>query len=204
MAVKIVFFLALAIQICFADQKSFDCKMRQIALDYARKIQPFRTKMQFQQVADALNGAQEAQNCSVKVDIPDDGGWKPPSFPLPSSTAAMFYVDANKGSDSNSGTESAPFKTIEKALAAARSAGHSSTIILRQGIFYLTETIKFGSHDNGLTIMNYKNEEVWISGAKVITPKWTSWRTSGQDNIYVADLSSEGIKNIPGLRVNGK
>ena len=204
MAVKIVFFLALAIQICFADQKSFDCKMRQIALDYARKIQPFRTKMQFQQVADALNGAQEAQNCSVKVDIPDDGGWKPPSFPLPSSTAAMFYVDANKGSDSNSGTESAPFKTIEKALAAARSAGHSSTIILRQGIFYLTETINFGSHDNGLTIMNYKNEEVWISGAKVITPKWTSWRTSGQDNIYVADLSSEGIKNIPGLRVNGK
>jgi len=33
-----------------ADQKSFDCKMRQLAVDFAEKLQPFRSGMNFQQV----------------------------------------------------------------------------------------------------------------------------------------------------------
>ena len=188
----------------YADRDSSDCMMRQLALDYARKIQPFRTKAQFQQVADALNGAEEAQNCNVSVNMPDDGGWKPPSFSVPRDSTSMFYVDANKGSDSNSGTISSPFKTITKAVDTARSAGQPSTIILREGTFYLSETIQFSPKDSGLTIMNYQSEEVWISGAKLITPKWTPVSTSGGKNIYMADISSEGLRDMLGLRVNGK
>ena len=190
---------------CHADRESYDCKMKQLALDYARKIQPFRTKEQFQQVADALNGADESQKCNVSVNMLDDGGQKPPSFSsVPKNMVSMFYVDAKKGSDSNSGTMSSPFGTIAKAINASRSVGQPSTIILREGTFYITDTIQLGPKDSGLTIMNYQSEEVWISGAKRITTKWTPVSTSGGKNIYMADISSEGLREILGLRVNGK
>jgi hypothetical protein len=48
-----------------ADQQSLDCPLRQVGLDYAMTLQPFRPLAAFQEVADALNGAIEAQNCSV-------------------------------------------------------------------------------------------------------------------------------------------
>ena len=192
---------------CLADKDSFDCKMKQLAMDFARKIQPFRTKMQFQEIADALNGAQESRNCSVSVDVPEDGAGQhePPSFPIPRGSSSAFFVDADKGSDSNSGSMSSPFKTISKAVEAARSSSkQASTIVLRRGTFYLSETINLNSADSGLTIMNYQNEEVWISGAKLIDPQWTAVSTSGGKNIYVTDLSKEKFDEILGLRINGK
>ena len=192
--------------ISLADEKSFDCKMRQLAMDYARKIQPFRSKMHFQELADALNGAPEARNCNVTVNMPIDSGKKAPAFPTPEKTVATFYVDAVKGSDSNPGTMTAPFKTINKAVTAARSAGQGSTIILREGTFYLTETIQLGAMDSGLTIQNYNNEEVWVSGGKVIMPDWEPYmvNTTKHTNVYKADLSSQGVDSMPGLRVNTK
>ena len=201
---KVVFVLLLFISLgvpSLADMKSFDCKMRDLAMAYARKIQPFRTKLQFQEIADALNGAIEAQHCNVSVsDLPDDGGYKAPVYPLLTS-GTMFYVDANKGSDSNSGSMASPFKTISKAVIAARSAGQHSTIVLREGTFYLSDTIQLGADDSYLTIQNYPNEEVWISGGKVIMPIWESVNTQ-DSNIYKASLPS--INSILGLRINNK
>ena len=49
-------------------------------MDYARKIQPFRSKMQFQELADALNGVPEAQNCNVTVSMPNDSGKQTPGL----------------------------------------------------------------------------------------------------------------------------
>ena len=122
-----------------ADQKSFDCKMRQLGMDYARKIQPFLSKTHLQEIADALNGAQEAQNCSVS--IPDSTSYVPynrmAARSSPATASTVFYVDATKGSDSNSGTVDSPFQTIGKAVMAARAAGQGSTIVLREGTFYL-------------------------------------------------------------------
>lgn len=187
-----------------ADQKSFDCKMRQLAIDYARQLQPDRSKVQFQQLADALNGAQEAQNCNVSVDhIPDDNPdrSKFPVYDLPRA-GSMFYVDATHGKDSNPGTESAPFQTIAHAVEAARSASSPKTIVLRSGTFYLTDTIQLGAKDSDLTFQNYNGEEVWVSGAKPITPQWKSFNTSGA-NVYVADLKSANLEDVPGFRVDG-
>ena len=48
-----------------ADRASLDCPLRQLQLDYAQQLQPTRAAVVFQELADALNGAQEAQNCSV-------------------------------------------------------------------------------------------------------------------------------------------
>ena len=191
-----------------ADQKSFDCKMRQVGMDYARKIQPFLTKTHLQEIADALNGAQEAQNCSVS--IPDSisglSQIRMTTRSSPGATSTAFYVDAAKGSDSNTGSMDSPFQTIGKAVTAARAAGQGSTIMLREGTFYLTKTIELGSQDKGLTIQNYENEEVWVSGGKIIKPNWEKFDvdSSKKTNIYKADLSSQGITSVPGLRVNTK
>ena len=40
-----------------ADKASLDCPLRQIGLDYAASLQPFRPAVAFEEVADALNGA---------------------------------------------------------------------------------------------------------------------------------------------------
>jgi len=171
---KVVVILVLAIfQIVYADQKSFDCKMRQLAMDFARKIQPFRSQQQFQELADALNGAPEAQKCTVTV--PKGSPFKSPAFPIPSAGVTV-YVDAVHGQDSQSGTKESPFKTIPRALQATRSAGTPSVIILRQGTFYLSSTITLTPQDNGLTIQNYPGEEVWVSGAVPLNVKWTPYK----------------------------
>ena len=203
-AIKLLCLVSLLlVESCLCDLKSFDCKMRQMAMDFAHKIQPFSSKQQFQQIADALNGAQEAQNCSVSFPFPLEDGKIIPSFPLPKDSVKTLFVDANSGSDSNSGTMSSPFKTITKAVDAARASGQRSTIVLRKGIFYLSDTIQLGVQDSGLTIQNYNDEEVWISGGKVITPDWKPFRVS-PSNVYMADLSSQGMDSIPGFRVDMK
>ncbi len=142
---------------------------------------------------------------SVSIDMIEDRQWKPPSFSVPESDRMIIYVDANKGSDSNSGSMSSPFKTISKAIEASRrTSDQSTTLILRKGTFYLTETIQITPEENGLTIMNYHEEDVWISGARPIHPQWTAVSTSGGKNVYMTDLSSEKFNEILGLRINGK
>lgn len=190
-----------------ADQKSFDCPMRALALEYARKIQPDLSTQKLQEIADALNGAREANNCNVSVkNLPSNNNGRATRVYAVPNGASTFYVDANSGSDTNSGAMNSPFKTIEKAITAARAAGQGSTIVLRKGTYYLTDTIQLTTQDKGLTIQNYNDEEVWISGGKVITPSWEKFDvdTSKQTNIYKADLSSQGIDTIPGLRINTK
>ncbi len=188
---------------CLADQKSFDCKMRQLAMDYAHKIQPSLSVVHFQQIADALNGAEEAQNCNISLPKNVPLSRVPPSFPLPRAGTAgsTFYIDPVNGKNSNSGTQSSPFQTIEKGISAA---GMGSTLILRKGTFYLTETIELDATNSGLTIQNYPGEEVWVSGGKVIVPVWKPYMMSNGMNVFQADLSSQGIDDMLGFRVNTK
>ena len=188
-----------------ADQASFDCKMRQLAMDFARKVQPWLSDLQLQELADALNGAQEAQHCNVSArSLTGTSVPLPPSFPTSTHTSTTYYVDANKGSDSNSGKMDSPFQTISKAVMAARAGGSGSAVImLRAGTFYLTETIMLSDKDSGLTIQNYPQEEVIVSGGKLITPSWQEFNTDNNMNIYKADLSSAGLDSVMGLRING-
>lgn len=190
-----------------ADRPTFDCKMRQLAMDYASKIQPWLYETKLQEIADALNGAKEAQHCNVSIKAPFRSYSGAPSFPLPKATVTTYYVDANKGSDSNPGSMSSPFKTISKAVMAVRSAGSSdgTVIMLRAGTFYLTDTIMLDEQLSGLTIQNYPGEEAIVSGGKVIKPSWKVFdiSTPTSMNIYKADLSLQGIDTMMGFRVNG-
>jgi hypothetical protein len=46
-----------------ADRATLDCPLRQIGLDYAQRVQPaWRPISAFSELADALNGAEEAVN----------------------------------------------------------------------------------------------------------------------------------------------
>ena len=62
-------------------------------------------------------------------------------------------MDPEKGSDSNSGSESAPFRTIQHGVDATRSAGGSERmLVLRGGLYSLPGTIELSGQDSGLVI----------------------------------------------------
>ena len=174
-------------------------------MDFARKIQPFRSADKFQQVADALNGAREAQGCNVHVSkmAPTKSLFVESRLLRRSISNSSVYVDPVKGKDGNqNGSIDTPFLTIGYAVNVTRKQAGPSTIFLRKGTFYLDDTIELGPSDSGLTITNYQNEEVWISGGKVIQPSWKKMAGPDGSNIYMADLSLTGITDVPGFRVN--
>jgi hypothetical protein len=99
---------------------------------------------------------------------------KPPGAKPPAVAAgkvkAIFYVSP-EGKDTNAGTLEAPFKTIQQAVTLA---GQGSTIIVRGGTYRETVTTpRSGTAAAPITILNYKGEDVVVSGADPIAGEWT-------------------------------
>ena len=179
--------LALAASV-LADQQSLDCPLRQVGLDFAQSLQPFRSPSVCQEVADALNGAIEAQNCSISPSAAaassfSFGTRRVATFPLPTSGLVMF-VDPLVGDDiSASGARGAPFRSLSRALAAVRSArvaakvsaplAPRATLVLRAGTFFLggadAGTLQLTAADSRVTFQAYPGEDVFISGAVPLT-----------------------------------
>lgn len=87
---------------------------------------------------------------------------------------ALFVSTA--GSDTNSGTEASPYRTILKAVQVASSG---RKIVIRAGTY--RETLNTISKQ--VFLQPYPNEQVWISGSDVVS-SWTSvgggmWRSDG-------------------------
>ena len=201
MSTFVVVFLFALSALSAGDQKTFDCKMRQLALDYAIRIQPYRTKAQFQQVADALNGSPEAQGCNITIPNRKYAESRFSTFPAPAKSTV--YVDAVRGSDTNTGTLENPYKTINKAVA---SIGTDSIILLRAGTHFLQETIVLNASHSGLTIQNYNGEEAWISGGVPLTPQWKPFNVSNSSN-WITEMNENAIYGdhpTPGhIAING-
>ena len=124
--------------------------------------------------------------------------------PLFASTQATFYVSPT-GSDSNTGTLTAPFQTITAAQTAVRAMTANMTgnivVYLRAGVYQLSAPLTFGIQDSGTNGFNviyqaYNNEVPVISGGVPVTG-WT--QVSG--NIYSAPLSRS--TKLRSLFVNG-
>lgn len=80
----------------------------------------------------------------------------------------VIYV-ATTGSDtSGNGTISAPYATVNKAVAASRGYSGSKRIRIRGGKYPIASQINLNSRDNNLTIENYPGEDVAITGGKTI------------------------------------
>ena len=108
------------------DQIPFDCPMRQLALEFAQEIQPWLTKDQLQQIADALNGAQEANNCSVSPSSLKQI-MQNSQNPTWGDLDGIYYddnyifVDYNHGKDINDGSINYPLKYLETAILKMRA-----------------------------------------------------------------------------------
>lgn len=113
------------------------------------------------------------------------------------AAAATYYVDANSGSDSNTGSISQPFRTIQKA-ANVMTAG--DMCLVRKGT-YRENVIppNSGSAASPITFKPYPGEQVTLSGADTVTG-WTQYSGS----IYRAQMSWNMGAGNNQLFVNGK
>ena len=103
-------------------------------------------------------------NSAARGSLPVGGA----AYPVPSG--AMFVSPS--GNDANSGTSSAPKRTVKAAVAAAASG---RTIVLRKGTYHETVIMPKGK---ALTIQAYPREPVWFDGTRKVsgfTKAGTAW-----------------------------
>lgn len=93
-----------------------------------------------------------------------------PSSSENTSTAHNYYVAASGGSDANSGTRSAPYKTITAAL---NKAVAGDTVTVREGTYYEQISIpRSGTSDKFITLKAYLGEKPVIDGSNIIVTGW--------------------------------
>jgi hypothetical protein len=118
--------------------------------------------------------------------------------------STTFYVSP-AGNDSSAGTESAPFRTIDRARLAVRAAAPAMTgdivVYLRGGDYALSAPVVFDAQDsgrNGFSVVYsaYPGEHPVVSGGQRIT----TWSPAG-GNLYRASV---GTLRFRQLYVNGK
>jgi len=105
------------------------------------------------------------------------------TFAADAAAATTYYVDVDSrggpSSDSNPGTMSQPFKTIEKARDTIRATGADGvTVYIRGGTYRLTGPLTFDQRDSGSVgapnvYRNYPGEQPIISGGRILTAAWT-------------------------------
>lgn len=105
---------------------------------------------------------------------------------------AFLYVDANKGSDSNPGTQAEPLKTIGAASALAESSnkkGIGTRITINPGTYRESIVLHANSYDTALPItFQGAGPGVVISGAV----QYSNWQTySGNAAIYYAPWANK-------------
>ncbi len=97
---------------------------------------------------------------------------------------AEFYISPN-GSDGNPGTRDRPCATIAHVRNVVREARRTTkgpiTVFLREGTYYLPDTLVFTFKDSGtksapISYAAYEKEEVVISGGMRLELKWRPYR----------------------------
>ena len=96
------------------------------------------------------------------------------------------------------GMQSAPFATIERALAESRQADCPATILLQGGTHYLSEPIRLAASDRGLRIRAVVGERAVISGGLRLELTWRPFR----DGIWQANVPKGLVADQ--LFVNGE
>lgn len=121
---------------------------------------------------------------------------------------------AKEGSNTNSGSESAPVKTIDYAFKMISESNSSEIhLYIRQGNYECNESLVISGSNKNITISNYNNELVTISGGKkldnstlrkVTAPEILSrLNENAKNNIYQIDLKKAGITDYGSLEQHG-
>ena len=111
------------------------------------------------------------------------------------SETAVVYVDASSGNDSNTGSQSSPFKTINKALSVAGTNNQSSTgtqINVNPGIYREKLSFPTTTTSSPFTLQAATASTVFVSGADSLPG--SSWTVSSYGpNIYTNPATSSYI-----------
>jgi len=90
-----------------------------------------------------------------------------------------FFVSPN-GNDSDQGTKTKPFASINRARVEAGKTSGRVVIYLLEGTYYLRQPIVFTSEDSrkeaeSLLITNFENQKVTVSGGAALNLKWEQY-----------------------------
>ena len=114
------------------------------------------------------------------------------------ASAATYYVDGNSGNDTNTGSISNPFKTIQKGV---NSASAGDTIIVKPGVYYGPINItQKGTLENPITLCadnegKGENQTIITNANQAIRQKTETWtQYNSEKNIWVIDYTAQ--KNI--------
>ena len=113
-----------------------------------------------------------------------------------------FFVSP-KGKNTNSGSRWQPFADIDQAKLMARNIHGSVVIYLLEGTYYLNQPVVFTAEDarkknETLTITNFNNQKVIVSGAAALQLKWKKYK----DRIWKAEVEPDLL--FDELFVNGR
>jgi hypothetical protein len=114
--------------------------------------------------------------------------------------AADYFV-APSGADADAGTLERPFATLQRAQQAARQARGREpvTVFLREGVYYLPETLVFTAEDSGtqaapVAYRAYRKEQAVISGgARLQNLKWEPYRDGIMKAAVPAGFTSDQL-----------
>lgn|GEM_PF-289108 len=114
----------------------------------------------------------------------------------------VFFV-STKGKDTDRGTYSKPYATIDRALLEARKTPGRVVINLLSGVYYMNKPIILTSSDSRnqheeLLITNYQSQKVTFNGSVVLKLKWKEYK----NGIWEAKISQNII--FDELFVNGR
>ena len=155
----------------------FQCAWRKLTLDYATELRPDAAAL----VHDALTLTASC-NDTVPRPTPTTRDF-PPTTRDYKGSGFTVYVDGTRGSDTAAGTLVAPLKTLSAAVTKTRAGGPAlDEIIVRAGTYRFTRDsgpLVLDERDSHLTIRNYPNETVWMSGATLLAPpKWAPFQNT--------------------------
>lgn len=146
-----------------------DCSIRKLALDFAQYLLPNINETTLL-VSDALRLDIDCNTSVTKnVNYQSSNNLKSSISKIKVTPAAIYYIDPVNGNDNAAGTEINPFKSIDRGLRASRGGPTPAQIVLRQGTYYLNDTITLTSIDSNLSIVAYPNETPVLSGGFNLT-----------------------------------
>jgi len=200
---------------------SFDCLMRKAAYEYGQKLLP--RKQNFVELYYALDlGRDTGDDCHLDIATPT----RTTSTVLTSSKRSLLRQDGlprdavfvaphslkshcgSKHQKHLLGSKSNPFDSVQQAVDYAVAFTESKHVVLREGTYYLSDTLTLTPDHNGLFLLAYPNEQPVLSGGIPLTilEGWKPYKTEGDQNIWVTNLknSNPNLKDMPGLHVNGK
>jgi hypothetical protein len=118
-------------------------------------------------------------------------------FNLPASGQGHTFYVSIKGDDTNLGTISKPFKTLERALFVSHEfSGKAVSIQLMGGTYYLAKTIVLNSSEklpSRLEIKAYDDQKVIISAGRKLNPDWQLFKNGIYKTQLPADVSFERL-----------